>query len=91
MIKTVKYILIICPIILSILLTINIYKYISLTKQNKDIIENNSIYEEKVQNLNTEKDTINTELNNLKEKYKDKIWEYDRWIKWNQEIKEKIN
>ena len=29
--------------------------------------------------------------NNIKEEKKEKIWEHERWIKWNQEIKEKIN
>lgn len=91
MIKKIKYLLIIFPIILSILLVVNICKYQN-TKNNLNKLNTNiSNYQEKIKVNNQKKEKLITELNNLKEEKKDKIWEYDRWIKWNQEIKEKIS
>ena len=91
MIKKLKYLLIIIPIILSINLILNIYKYNNTLKQNQDIIKNNNSYQEKTNKYNKDKEQLIIELNNLKEEKKEKIWENERWIKWNQEIKEKIN
>jgi len=91
MIKKLKYLLIIIPIILSINLILNIYKYNNTLKQNQDIIKNNNSYQEKTNKYNKDKEQLIIELNNLKEEKKEKIWEHERWIKWNQEIKEKIN
>ena len=40
--------------------------------------------------LNIKEENLNNELSSLKEEKKDKLWEYNRWIKWNQEMLEKI-
>jgi len=91
MIKKLNYILIICPIILSILLIINIIKYNNYQTKNQNIINSNNNYQEKITKDNQKKEQLTNKINNLKEEKKDKIWEYDRWIKWNQEIISKIN
>ena len=91
MIKKVKYLLIIFPIILSILLTINIFNYNNYKNKIKDTIENNNNYLEKINENDKQKEKLEINLFNLKEEKKDKIWEYDRWTKWNQEITEKID
>lgn len=89
--KIVKYILIICPIILSLLLGINIYKYISSKNQNENLIDKSNTYELKNQDNLTKKEKLEQELTSLKEKNKDKIERYEKWIKWNEEMQEKIN
>lgn len=91
MIKKLKYLLIIFPIILSILLLINITKY----QKNKDTLKtlntNISTYQNKINKTKSKEEELNTELNNLREQNNDKIMEYDKWIQWNQEILSKIN
>ena len=89
--KYIKYILIICPIILSILLTINIYKYINIKNNNTNIIENTNIFKNNFNKNINKQEELQKELNKLKENNKDKIIELNRWIKWNKEIQEKIN
>ena len=91
MIKYLKYILIIFPIILVILLGINIYKYNTYKNNNHAIIKNTNSYEEKIKDYTYKLESLNKELTSLKEEKKDKIWEYERWIKWNKEMLEKIN
>lgn len=91
MIKIIKYILVICPIILSILLVVNITKYNEAKSNNKSIIESTNNYEVKINDNITKKEELKKEVLSLQEENKDKIWQYDRWIKWNKEIKEKIN
>lgn len=91
MIKKIKYILIICPIILTILLGVNIYKYNKANNNNQNIIEKNNNLELKIKENNTKKEELIKELAILKEDKKDKIWEYERWIKWNKEIIDMIN
>ena len=86
-----KIILIIFPIILTILLCINIYKYLDNKNKNNNIINNNQEFNEKITSNKSKYEEIINEINILKEENKDKIWEYERWLKWNQEIKEKIN
>lgn len=91
MIKKLKYLLIIFPIILSIFLVINISKY----QKNKDTLKtlntNISTYQNKINQNKTKEEELNTDLNNLKEQNNDKIMEYNKWIQWNQEISSKIN
>jgi uncharacterized protein YxeA len=90
MIKYLKTILIVCPIILTILLGINIYKYYSYQKDNNSIIKNtNNIKKQIIENTN-KIDELNKELTSLKEEKKEELWKYNRWLKWNQEILEKI-
>jgi len=91
MIKKLKYLLLIFPIILSICLVINISKYQKTKNNLKNINTNISTYQNKTNESKQQKEKLLTELNNLKEQNKDKILEYDRWIKWNQEINSKIN
>lgn len=91
MIKVVKFSLIICSFILTALLVVNIIKYNNNLKNNNNLIDTTNNYQNKIKDNNTKKEQLETELISLKEEKKDKIWEYDRWIKWNQEIKEKIN
>ena len=89
--KIIKSILIVCPIILTILLGINIYKYVSYKENNQTLIENTNNYESKTNENTIKKENLNNELSSLKEEKKDKLWEYERWIKWNKEMLEKIN
>ena len=91
MIKKLKYLLTIFPIILSIFLVINISKY----QKNKDTLKtlntNISSYQNKINETKLKEEELNTEINNLKEQNNDKIIEYNKWIQWNQEISSKIN
>ena len=89
--KIIKSILIVCPIILTILLGINIYKYITYKENNKNLIENTNNYNSKTNENTIKTENLNIELSSLKEEKKDKLWEYERWIKWQKEIIEKIN
>lgn len=91
MIKYLKYILIVCPIILSILLGINIYKNIKLLKENNKIIENTNNFEKQIIDNNKKKEEQLNILSSLKESKKTQIEEYERWIKWKKAIEEKIN
>lgn len=92
MIKKLKYLLlIIFPIILTISLIFNIHKYTNNKNLNKDIIEKNNNYQIKIKENNLKSNELTNQINKLKEDNKDKIWEYNRWIKWNQEINSKIN
>lgn len=91
MIKKLKYTLIVIPIILSILLIVNIIKYYNSFNKNENIIQNDNNFQERAKENNDKKEQLITELNNKKDEKKDEIWEYNRWKKWNQEIKEKIN
>ena len=90
MIKYLKTILIVCTIILTILLGINIYKHFSYQQENKNIIENTNNIKNKIIENTTKIENLNKELNSLKEEKKEELWKYNRWIKWNQEILEKI-
>lgn len=91
MIKKLKYLLIIFPIILSIFLIFNISKY-QKNKNNLKILNTNiSSYQNKINEKQIKENQLTNELNNLKEQNNDKILEYNRWIQWNQEIISKIN
>ena len=89
--KKLNFLLIIFPIILTILLGINIYKYLDSKNKNEDIINNTQDYNLKIQENNNKLEELTNEINSLKEEKKDKLWEYERWLKWDQEIKAKIN
>ena len=89
--KYIKYILIACPIILSILLVININKYSNIKNNNLDIIENTNIFKDNFNKNINKQETLQKELNKLKKDNKDKIIELNKWIKWNKEIQEKLN
>lgn len=89
--KILKSILIVIPIILTILLGINIYKYITYKENNKTLIDNTNNFEFKINDNTIKEENLNNELSSLKEERKEKLWEYERWIKWNQEMLEKIN
>lgn len=86
-----KYLLIIFPILLSIILIINITLYFKNLSNNNIIIDNTKDYQEKIKKDNSSNKELLIEIDKIKEEKKDKIWEYDRWTKWNQEIIEKIN
>jgi len=88
--KILKSILIVIPIILTILLGINIYKYITYKENNKTLIDNTNNFEFKINDNTIKEENLNNELSSLKEERKEKLWEYERWIKWNQEMLEKI-
>lgn len=89
--KVVKYLLIIFPILLLIILVINISIYYVDLNNNKNIIKENNGYLESIKESTTKNNELLIEIDKLKKEKKDKIWEYDRWTRWNQEIKEKIN
>lgn len=88
--KTLKYILIGVPCVLIILLGINIYKYISYQNDNELIIESTNSYNNKINKNKNKLDNLNDELTSLKEEKEDKLWEYERWIKWKKEMLELI-
>lgn len=89
--KAVKGILITIPIILSGFLAFNIYEYSNTIKENKNIKNRLKENNEKVLNINNANEETEKKLNTLKEEKKDKIKEYERWLKWEKDIKEKIN
>lgn len=91
MIKKRNYLLFIIPIILLILLGINLFIYNTNNNKNKTLITNINNYQENIKKITNNKEELNNQLVIIKEKQKDKIWEYERWIKWNKEIKEKID
>lgn len=89
--KVLKCILIIFPIIFTIILVINISFYYVNLNNNQNIIEKKNNYQEKIDSNSKKNKELLIKLNEKKEDNKDKNWEYERWEKWNQEIKEKIN
>ncbi len=89
--KNKKYILITFPTILLIALTINLYQYQSNQIENREIQKEIDTYQTKRKEFDSKKLALTDEINKLKEEKKDELWEYNRWIKWNQEIQEKIN
>lgn len=91
MIKKRNYLSFIIPIILSILLVINISIYNTNKNKNNKLITNINNYQEDIKKITYNKEELNNQLEILKEKNQNKIWEYLRWIKWNKEIKEKID
>lgn len=91
MMKFIKILLIVCPLILLVLLGQNIYTYLFYKNNNQEIIENTNNYEAKIKDNTIKNNNLNNELNTLKEENSEKIWDYERWIKWKSEILEKIN
>lgn len=89
--KIIKYLSIIIPIVLSLVLVVNILIYYTSFSNNEKIIKDTNTYKERTNENNKRNEELLTEINETKAEKEDKIWEYDRWIKWNQEIKEKIN
>lgn len=89
--KIIKGILIIIPIVLSGFLALNINKYNNTTKENKTINKKIINKQEDVINSTNKKEELETKINELKEEKKDKINEYERWLKWEEEIKSKVN
>lgn len=88
--KYIKICLIIIPILLTILLGKNIYDYFENKKINQEKLESINNYDNKLNDDLTKYSNLNTELETLKEVNKEKIMEYERWIKWNNEIIEKM-
>jgi len=89
--KIIKIVLIIIPIILSAILVFNIYNYINLSEKNKIQTQILKEHNEKMTILNNNNNNQNNILKKLKEENKDKIVEYERWLKWEKEIQEKVN
>lgn len=88
--KYIKICLIIIPILLTILLGKNIYDYFENKKISQEKLESINNYDKKLNDDLTKYSNLNTELETLKEVNKEKIIEYERWIKWNNEIVEKM-
>lgn len=88
--KYIKICLIIIPILLTILLGKNIYDYFENKKISQEKLESINNYDNKLNSDLTKYSNLNTELETLKEVNKEKIMEYERWIKWNNEIVEKM-
>ena len=88
--KYIKICLIIIPILLTILLGKNIYDYFENKKISQEKLESINNYDNKLNDDLTKYSNLNTELETLKEVNKEKIMEYERWIKWNNEIVEKM-
>lgn len=91
MIKIIKILLIVCSMILFVFLSKNIHTYLFYKDNNEVIIKNTNNYEQKINDNIIKINNLNNELNALKEQNSEKIWNYERWIKWNNEILEKIN
>lgn len=89
--KNKKYILVAFPTILLIALVINLYQYQSNQIENREVQKKMDTYQTKRKEFDAKKLTLTDKITKLKEEKKDKLWEYDRWIKWKQEIEEKIN
>ena len=89
--KILKYIYIICPIILATTLIISIYKYYNKQNEYNNLEKETSNYNLQIKEIETKKEQFELTLSSLKEEKKEKIKEYERWIKWKEEIKEKIN
>lgn len=81
-----KIILICIPCILTILLVINAYTYLSYKNKFTLIIEKTNNYNEQMKEQNNKITNLSNELTKIKEINKDKISHYERWIKWNKEI-----
>ena len=88
--KILKYIYVICPIILAGTLIINIYKYYNKQIEYNNLTKTTNNYNLQIQEIENQKNQFELTLSSLKEEQKDKIKEYERWIKWNEEIKQKI-
>ena len=82
---------IICPIILATTLIISIYKYYNKQNEYNNLEKETSNYNLQIKEIETKKEQFELTLSSLKEEKKEKIKEYERWIKWKEEIKEKIN
>lgn len=82
-----KKIFLICiPSILTIILVINIYTYISNKNKYTHIIDETNNYNKQIQEQNNKITSLTNELTQIKEINKEKISNYERWIKWNKEI-----
>lgn len=81
-----KIILICIPCILTILLVINAYTYLSYKNKFTLIIEETNNYNKQMKEQNNKITNLSNELTKIKEINKDKISHYERWIKWNKEI-----
>ena len=89
--KILKKIYIICPIILALTLIISIYKYYNKQIEYNNLLKETSNYNLQIKEIETKKEQFELTLSSLKEQQQDKIKEYERWIKWKEEIDAKIN
>lgn len=89
--KYVRFCLVLCPIILVLLLILNINIYLKKEYNNKKIIESTNDYKNRINEVAIKQNNLNNELTSLKKENPNKVWDYERWTKWNKEILEKIN
>ena len=85
-----KKILIISLIVLTISLIINIGIFVTNTLKNNTLINDINGIKNDIIKKENKKEELTNNLNKTKDEKKDKISEYDRWIKWTKEIEEKI-
>ena len=89
--KYIKFFLIIISILLTILLGKNIYDYLENKKINEEKLKIIANYDNKLNNSITNYNNLSTELETLKEVNKEKMMEYEKWLKWKKEIVEKMD
>ena len=89
--KYIKFFLIIISILLTILLGKNIYDYLENKKINEEKLKIIANYDNKLNNSITNYNNLSAELETLKEVNKEKIMEYEKWLKWKNEIVEKMD
>lgn len=89
--KYIKIFLIIISILLTILLGKNIYDYLENKKINEEKLKIIANYDNKLNNSITNYNNLSAELETLKEVNKEKMMEYEKWLKWKNEIVEKMD
>ena len=89
--KYIKIFLIIISILLTILLGKNIYDYLKNKKINEEKLKIIANYDNKLNNSITNYNNLSAELETLKEVNKEKMMEYEKWLKWKNEIVEKMD
>jgi len=89
--KYIKFFLIIISILLAILLGKNIYDYLENKKINEEKLKIIANYDNKLNNSITNYNNLSAELETLKEVNKEKMMEYEKWLKWKNEIVEKMD
>ena len=77
--------------ILTISLGKNIYDYLENKKINEEKLKIIANYDNKLNNSITNYNNLSAELETLKEVNKEKMMEYEKWLKWKNEIVEKMD
>ena len=82
--------LLIVSFLLLILCGYNYSLYNSSKSKNQSVSGNIDKYKDDIVTKQNKKEELNKEYEELKEKNKEKITEYEKWQKWTKEIEEKM-